>query len=364
MLHVCHVVSGDLWAGAEVMTSHLLKKLSFCTGVRVTVILLNNGRLASELKSSGIETHIIKESQHSFFMLAAMVRSVISSDPPDVIHSHRYKENLLVYMATRFLGKSKLVSTQHGLPEAQGRELSLAGRLKSKANFQVLARRFHKIIAVSQSIGSFFVDELSFNHDSIKVIHNGIDFFERKTPKKSISSFVVGSSGRLFPVKDFPLMVEVAKLATQQENLSFVLAGDGPERCSVERTIQFHRLDDFFGLKGHLDDMDTFYSSLDVYINTSLHEGIPMTILEAMSHGLPIIAPRVGGIPEIIDDGVEGFLIEGRNPRDFAEKCLKLHRDRELWSKMSVAARNKVHTDFSCERMSKQYLQCYRDLVV
>ena len=103
------------------------------------------------------------------------------------------------------------------------------------------------------------------------------------------------------------------------EDVRFELAGDGPERPALEAMVQRHGLNAGFILKGHQDDMESFYRGLDIYINTSVHEGIPMTILEALAHGLPVIAPAVGGIVEIIEDGKEGFLIDGRSTGDFAE---------------------------------------------
>ena len=197
----------------------------------------------------------------------------------------------------------------------------------------------------------------------MQTIHNGIENIEKSFPQKSSDEFLIGSSGRLFPVKDYSLMVEIANLIAHNENISFALAGDGPEKSNLENSIRQHDLNDCFDLVGHLDDMVPFYSGLEAYINTSLHEGIPMTILEAMSYGLPIISPNVGGIPEIIENGVEGFLIDGRNPQDYADKCLLLYRDRKLREKMSRAARKKVCRDFSCERMTERYLERYRDLV-
>ena len=94
-----------------------------------------------------------------------------------------------------------------------------------------------------------------------------------------------------------------------------------------------------FFLKGHQHDMASFYRGLDLYINTSIHEGIPMTILEALAHGLPVIAPAVGGIVEIIEDGKDGFLIDSRDPCRFAEKCLLLMENCELRKTMAKAAR-------------------------
>ena len=108
-----------------------------------------------------------------------------------------------------------------------------------------------------------------------------------------------------------------------------------------------------------LEDISAFYHGLDLYLNTSVHEGIPLSILEAMAHGLPVIAPKVGGLREVIDDGGQGYLLEGRDPKVFAEKCLLLFEDKALRQRMSQAARQKVMLEFSMARMSQQYNQLY-----
>lgn len=362
-LNVCHVLSGDLWAGAEVMAFQLLQCLSISPEIKLRVILLNKGRLAEELQTAGIDVEIIDENKYSLFRIFGAILSSLAADPPNIIHSHRYKENFLAFLATRFLKNTKLVSTQHGLPENQNQSTSLAWKSKSKANFYVLSQHFHKVIAVSTGINVFFIDNLKFNPKKVQTIHNGIENIDGFTNNKITDKFVLGSSGRLFPVKDYSLLVEIASLTTHHENISFTLAGDGPEKVKLEETITQLNLNDSFSLRGHLNDMDSFYANLDVYINTSLHEGIPMTILEAMAHGLPIVAPKVGGIPEIVEDGVEGFLIDSRDPKDYADKCLLLCRDKKLWRKMSIAARKKVCSKFSREQMAERYLECYRELV-
>jgi glycosyltransferase involved in cell wall biosynthesis len=173
--------------------------------------------------------------------------------------------------------------------------------------------------------------------------------------------FVIGSSGRLFPVKDYPLMVRIAQELAPQKEIYLVLAGDGPERGALEKAIEECGLVGRFILNGHLEEMDSFYCGLDIYLNTSVHEGIPITILEAMARGLPVIAPQVGGIGEIIEDGVEGFLVPNRDPKAFAEKCLLL-QDAELRHRMGQAARAKVERGFSTNHMAREYYQLYREL--
>ena len=120
-------------------------------------------------------------------------------------------------------------------------------------------------------------------------------------------------------------MVHVAKdVLRQTDRIQFLLAGDGPEKERITSLIREYQLEPAFRMTGFVDDMESFYSRLNLYINTSFHEGLPMGILEAMSYGIPVIAPKCGGLPEIIDNGIEGYLIEGRDPARFAEKCLQL----------------------------------------
>ena len=359
-LRILQLISGDLWAGAEVMAFNLLRSLKDFPDLDIQVLLLNHGRLADELKASGLNVHIIDERRYSFWQIFRKTQAIIGKHQPDIIHSHRYKENLLAFLVSRSSSrKIKLITTQHGLPESAGKQPSIASRCKSIINFYLLSRYFDKSIAVSNDIRNTLINLFKFADGRIEVIHNGI----RLPPAPSLFKdkyrpLVVGSSGRLFPVKDYPLMIEIAKtmVKSDEKDIRFELAGDGPERSVLEGLIEQYGLNNRFLLKGHQDDMDAFYKGLGIYINTSVHEGIPMTILEAMSHGLPVIAPAVGGIKEIYDDGSEGFLIEGRNPQDFAEKCLQLFSEYELMERMSRFARKRVEQFFSSEKMAEKLL--------
>jgi len=155
-------------------------------------------------------------------------------------------------------------------------------------------------------------------------------------------------------------MIEIAKIVLEKiKDVRFILAGDGPERDKLESLIKEYGLHKSFKLLGHTENMNDFYKDLDLYINTSIHEGIPMSILEAMSYGLPVIAPHVGGIGEIIGDGVEGYLISSRNPDHFAEKCISLFANSQLRANMSHAARQNVIKEFSMERMAAEYYKLY-----
>lgn len=363
-LKVFHFISGDLWAGAETMAFNLLRRLKEYDDLDISVILLNEGRLADEIRCLGLAVHVIDENQHSFLEILQRIYKIASNTAPHIIHSHRYKENILAFLISLRLRGIKLISTLHGLTELPATKSFTGIHFKSKVNYLLLSR-FFLTVAVSINIRNFLINSHSFSPIKIEVIHNGIDLTGQAPQRKETVPFVIGSSGRLFPVKDYPLMVEIARLvaATTAKDVRFELAGDGPERSTLEALIQSYNLSAGFSLKGHQEDMDSFYCGLNVYLNTSLHEGIPMTILEAMSHGLPVIAPAVGGLVEIIDDGIDGFLIDSRNPQEFADKCILLNEDMELLDKMKQAAIEKAKKSFSAEGMAESYYQHYRRLV-
>jgi L-malate glycosyltransferase len=363
MHRICQLISGDLWAGAEVMTGHLLRGLQDSSHIELTSILLNDGRLAEELKGAGVRMIVVDESRHTFLQLSRMIRRELRIIRPNILHAHRYKENLLSFIASRGLHTVRLVSTQHGLPEDHGMPHPLSTRIKLKANYWVLVRKFDRVVAVSEDIQRFFVQDLGMEKAKVAVIHNGIGIPLALSKRGSDAPFVVGSSGRLFPVKDYGLMVSIAQELLGVGKIVFSLAGEGPEWVGLGESIRARNLADTFELKGHVDDMDSFYSGLDVYLNTSIHEGIPMSILEAMAWGLPVVAPRVGGIPEIITDGEEGFLIEGRDPKDFAEKIRLLKHNPDLRRRMGAKAREKVERCFSVQAMTEGYLRLYRELM-
>lgn len=366
MLRILHIISGDLWAGAEVMAYTLLKRLASYPDLDLHVIVLNNGELLKELMNTNIELELVDEARLTFVQISSRISKIIRKLQPDIVHSHRYKENILAFFCTLICpGKPALVATQHGMPEMFDSSGTVSYRMVWRINCWLLAKGFRLVVAVSEDIKNSFISEQGFSSERIRVIHNGIqlpEIFEEKPHRKG---FWIASAGRFVSVKDYPFLIEVAReVSTSHNDISFKIAGDGPQRAEVEVKTKEHGLADRISLPGFIVDMNTFYRNIDVYINTSLHEGIPMSVLEAMAHGLPVIAPKVGGIEEIITDGVEGYLIESRDPAAFAEKCVLLATNKDLYAEMSLAARKRVQNDFSVEQMARKYQELYKSVVL
>lgn len=361
-MRVMLLASGDLWAGAEVMVYQLAGGLAGIADVELCVVLLNRARLADELENLGIEVYVVDESTHSFVALIRDFSKIVASFAPNVIHSHRYKENLLAWIVSCGRRAPKLIATQHGMPERVGARRHIKGRLRNSLFFRLLSCRFNRTVLVSEEMRQALVGSYGFTEKNVMVIHNGISVPDDEI-HRSGQRLTIGSAGRLFPVKDFSLLVDIARLVTSQsETVDFVLAGDGPQRLILEEKVRRYGLEDRFKFSGHVDDMDVFYRSLDVYINTSVHEGIPMSVLEAMSHGLPVVVPKVGGFPEIVEEGVSGYLVAGRNPKAFAEAILGLLQTDHRRS-IAEAARQRVVDCFSREAMARKYYEMYREVV-
>jgi glycosyltransferase involved in cell wall biosynthesis len=361
MIRVCHIISGDLWAGAEVMAYHLLRALRSEKDLELLVILLNRGRLAEEVGKLAIPLVVIDERQYAFPRILVKAREAIRKFSPAVIHSHRYKENLLAYFSRGAAPNSTLVCTQHGMPELLGDSACVKARLISRCNFLLLARCFHKVVAVSADVRQNLLKLPLFKNGRVQTIHNGIPC-NGVAARRNRGKFVIGSCARLVPVKDFPFMVQVAaEIAKHSDEIRFEVAGDGPESGTIRQLITSHGLENRFHLHGFVEDTRLFYSGLDVYLNTSFHEGIPISVLEAMELGLPVVAPAVGGLREIIEDGVDGYLVKGRNPKAFAEKCMLLFSDKVLRADMGNATRRKAHSEFSVEHMARRYVRLYRE---
>ena len=342
------------------MAYHLLKGLKSYGDLSVTAIVLNEGRLAEEIRKLGIRVHVVDESKSSLLNLFKIIKKILEKSPPDLIHSHRYKENFLAYLTSRSIHGIKLIGTQHGMPEVYGGKSTLKQRVITKCNFFGLSLFFNRTVAVSEDIQNAFIKKFGFRESKISMIHNGIEIPEFIPKRENEEIFVIGSAGRLCPVKDYSFMIHVAKAIKEEtKHIQFHLAGEGPERSKLQALIQEYNLNETFVLKGHLEDMLPFYRSLDIYLNTSVHEGIPMSILEAMAHGLPIVAPNVGGISEIINNGEDGYLIDTRDPQAFAEKCFLLYENRQLRWRMARAAREKIVKSFSVENMAAQYHELY-----
>lgn len=366
MVTLLHICSGDVWAGAEKMIFTLLKELSHDSDVKVITVVFNEGRLSTSLAGWGIETIIVDESKQSMWQMFTTAKSALQSKGVQLIHSHGYKANLLAWLLARSLKVQKLVSTIHSLPERAFSESftsRVGNRLKMFADTRLLRHAFSQIVTVSQDIRTVFLQRHGFPGPMVKLIYNGIELL----PEMAVTAHSpaqgpvhIGTVGRMVPVKDFRLFLEIAaELRRHNDNICFSILGDGPMREELVKRAEKLGLQDCLRFEKPRPDPVPYYRSLDIYLNTSVHEGLPLSLLEAMACGKPVVAPNVGGIPELLAQGEHGFLVTSRQVDAFAAPCLRLIHDKGLRLRLGELAAQHVARNFSSVEVTKAYRTLY-----
>lgn len=370
-IKVCHLASGDLWAGAEVQVANVCRSLLEAEAVEVSAIVLNHGRLADELRCSGVEVTVIDEGKLPWWETLWQLERQFQECPIDILHTHRYKENILGSLAAKRVAVSHVVRTVHGTTEIY----SGWKRVKTKvykALDTVVCRRFVSvIIGVSAEISDSL--KLTFPGKTIHHIPNCIDHLrliptterEEKRVKLGLKSseFVIGTIGRLTPVKGTEYLIRaVAEIIKRREEVRFLVVGDGPLRIELEALVRSMGLEKEVIFLGWRDDTVDIINALDLFVLPSLHEGMPTVLIEAMTLGIPIVASAIGGIPELIRDGWNGLLVDARNPSALAGQCLSMITDASLASRLASNAKQAARKYRSVEILPS-LLGCYTQLI-
>ncbi len=362
IINILQVASGDLWAGAEAQLFTLTCALQQHNRVRISVVLLNHGILEKKLLEQNIQVFILDETQLGSWQIFKQLRSIITTQQPHVIHTHRNKENILAGIAAFISNKTPSLRTAHGAPEHQPAWHHLPKQLIRFADW--FCGRFlqQRIIAVSDDLASILAQ--SFPADKIAVIYNGVTLpaslnsvTEQNTFSK-LSGCKVGIAGRLVPVKRIDLFIETAAyLKTHYPEICFrfVIYGDGPLLPDLQQLRHQLGVDDRVSFAGHRDNLPVELSQLDVLLMTSDHEGLPMILLEAMAMHLPVIAHAVGGIPALLDNGHCGELIHEHTAAAYARALAGLARHPDEASNKTRAAKQRIISMYSAGKNADRY---------
>lgn len=370
-IKVCHLISGDLWAGAEVQAYILLSSLYHLDELDITVIILNDGRLAEELRKTGLDVVVIEESEHSFFAILRLIKEKLKGEDIDILHTHRLKENVLGGLLKQSGMVKYLVQTVHGLSEPSKGIKALKARPYSLLSLYFRRRYFDKILPVSYDIQNEFSHRI--NPARLVTIHNSINIDRLKITRSSNEirqelnleehTLVIGSAGRMVPVKGYDNFLKAAQIILgKKPDVRFVLAGDGPLLEELKRTAEEIGVKDHVAFLGFRNDILDIINCLDIVLLSSYHEGIPTVVLEAMALKKAVVAPKVGGIPEIIEDNVSGFLVKPGDVQGLADACLNILDEPAVRKKLGSEAEKRVKREFTNELQRDRVLKLYHEL--
>lgn len=290
----------------------------------------------------------------------------------DVVHLNSSKAGVLGAYAAHRAKVPRVVYTAHGF--VFNEPMHPTRRLIYRLAERWSARHKDIIICVSDFDRKTALANRIAPSEKLRVVHNGIDlaaldFLDRASARSRLASAgimgngpLLGTIANFYPTKGLAYLIEAAaELHKTLPNLQVVLMGDGMERETLQRLIRHHQLSGVVHLPGQLPDARRLLPALDAFVCTSVKEGFPYTILEAMAAGLPIIATRVGGIPEMIEHEVHGLLIPPKHVLAAAAAIRRVLDDSALATRLGSAARARVASEFSLQRMATATIACYTE---
>jgi glycosyltransferase involved in cell wall biosynthesis len=369
-MKVLHLISSGGMYGAENMLVNLCRALERRECKIIVGVFRNQGdphpEVAERLRSEGLAVDEIPCSGRLDWSAVRRIFRLIRSRQIDVVHSHGYKGDVYAYLAT-WCTSVPLVATAH----------NWTGKTEVPPIYntvdRLVLRRFSCVVAVSQGVAQI-LRESGIRRFRLFRIPNGIDVapFELarqtlETDAQETRSLVVGMVGRLVKEKGCEYFLRAAAdVLPRFPGARFILVGDGPERASLEQLARELKLRIGQNIEfwGHRDDMPSVYACLDICVLPSFAEGMPMTVLEAMAGGKPVIATRVGEIPQLVNPGVDGLLVSPGDVDELSAAIIRLMGDTNLRRRMGANGQQKARKSFSADGMARSYSALYHQILV
>jgi len=364
---IAHVLLRLVYAGAEVLAGDLARRMS--DRYRFIFLCLDDlGPLADELSAEGFTVINLKREPGIDLKVAKRIRKIYRRESVNLVHAHQYSPFFYASLGrgARGLlrGRPRVLFTEHGrhYPDSRSTKRVWANR--------VLLRRGDRVSAVGQHIANLVHENEGVAMNRVQVIHNGIDP-DRFAPLASARAAVrqelnlsnnhvaILQVARFHPVKDHDTAVRAfADAHARCRNTVLLLAGDGEERDEIEQLAAQLGVRDSVRFLGVRTDIPRLMAAADLFMLSSLSEGISVTLLEAMAAGLPIAATEVGGNPEVVDHDRTGLLSPRRDAAGLASHLVTLTEDADLRKRMGEAGRTRLLEHFTQARMHAGYGSC------
>jgi sugar transferase (PEP-CTERM/EpsH1 system associated) len=279
---------------------------------------------------------------------------------PDIVHTHAWGTLIEGLLAARMARVPVVVHGEHGTLQLRSRHRWVQRRAWAAAD---------QVLSVSSRLAERMAAETRFPLHRIRVIRNGVDLTRFGVQNRAAARAALAldpavrvavAVGRLVPVKDHDGLLTAANaMARQGRVFTLLLAGDGPlHRALVERAAALG-INDRVRILGHRADIEVVLRAADVFVQSSVSEGLSNTILEAMASALPIVATRVGGADEMVEHGVTGLLVEPSSPAALAAAMGSLLFDAPRARTMGEAGRVRAESEFSLDGMIRRYEALY-----
>lgn len=354
-MKVIQVIPAFRLAGAEVMCENLCVALKNA-GVDVIAVSLysKNTAITDRLDKKGVRIEYLDKKPGFDASVIIKLVHLFKKEKPDVVHTHIYASKYAL-PAAAIAGVKKKIHTVHSMAQKE------QGSLGKKVNTFLYRHCGVVPVALSSEVKKSIGEVYGLQESIIPVVYNGIDLSKciRKNDYEANGVFTIVHVGRFMKVKNHKTLIRAfARFAEKKESIRLQLLGEGELLDEMKDYAEKLKVADKVEFLGLQSNVYPYLNKADVFCLPSEYEGVPMTLIEAMGTGLPIVASNVGGIPDMLVNGENALLVE---PNYVAvEKAIeKLYNDVEFRIRLGNAAALRSE-EFSAKVMASSYIKIYR----
>ena len=323
------------------------------------IVVSGGGRLVKELDKINVRHYKLPVGKKSVFTVFKMVRAladIIRAEDIDIVHARSRVPALIAFFACR-MTQRVFITTAHGY-------------YKKHPLSEVMGWGRYVIVA-SHIMAKHMMHDFGVPYERIRLIPRGVDLdrFHFKAPSaEKKSSFTIGMVSRITPLKGHADFIKAASLVSRQiPGLKVKIVGEAPKvryREDIELLVRRLGLVQTVEFAGAREDVPSVMKDLDMLVSATVTpEAFGRVIIEAQAVGVPVVATRVGGVVDIIDDGKSGLLCDPSDYKDMADKIIRLYKDRDLRLSIITEARKKVESDFGVDKMIERTIAVYEEAV-
>lgn len=354
-VRVLHVIDSLDLGGAQTVLANLIGAMDRGRFEVEVAVMHGRGVFWDDFARLHIPVHSLSPHKWLPLYLLSLV-ALILSRRPRIVHCHLFGSNWIAKPLASLLGVPVRIAHDH-CNDALRYERPLVRWIDT-----VTSRVSSHICAVSASTRDFLIEHERIDPDRVTLVTNGIDL-SRFTPapvKKRSDRFVVLGVGRLTAQKNFVRFIEVAaELLRRGHAIEFRIAGTGPEESLLRAKVAELGIAGSVRFLGHVQDTPALYAGADALLMTSKFEGTPIVLLEAMAMRLPVVAPHLDGIGEVLEDEVDALLVAKPERDRFVQAIERVIQTPDLANRLAQAAETKVRARYSVEAMAAQVATIY-----
>lgn len=366
---ICHVIHALGVGGAEVLVDQMIRRMQ--KDFRCIVAVLDEiGEIGKRLQEDGFIVEHLHRQPGIDRGCATRLRQFADREGAEILHAHQCTPFFQAMLSRGLTGRRPVVFTEHGrhFPDTPSRKRAIVNRM--------LLKRCDRLFGCGAAVRQALINNEGLPESRVEVIYNGVDLKALGKPTSgaresiraefgySADDFVVVQVARLHELKDHQTALKAVDEARHRiPGLRLLLAGDGDQRSAIEQTIRERGLDQAVTLAGTRKDIADLLSASDVFLLSSISEGIPLTVIEAMAARRPVVSTAVGGLPELLEHGVSGMLAPSGDASSLAASLVQLYQSADLRNQMAEVAAGRAQEKFSLQGMLNSYRDVYFDVL-